>query len=1708
MAQVLEKKEESFTEKTCNEDVGADGKEPEIELAPIFRPTEEEFEDPLGYISKIRPIAERYGVCKIIPPSYWKPKFCLEMNNFKFTPRVQRLNELEAGTRIKLNFLDKLSKFWELQGKKFRIPTLERKQLDLHKLNKLVETMGGYEELIKTKKWPSISKELNLKEPTSSRIIKTHYENILYPFLLFEAGVTLPAGSSTTGIKRPNMDRSSSNDSSEGETPSTSPKKAKKKCTKSSKKDYNIESIHCLVCERGDDEAMMLLCDGCDDSYHTYCLFPPLKEIPKGDWRCPLCVSEICKKPTDLYGFCQSKRKYTLTDFGTMADKFKEDYFGKPHKSVTSDEIEKEFWKILSNPDEQVSVEYGADLHTLETGSGFPTKSYKGKLTTNDLEYLDSPWNLNNLSKMNKSVLSQMNVDISGMKVPWAYVGMCFSCFCWHVEDHWSYSINYLHWGNIKTWYGVSGNDAEKFEDVMKKNAHELFEKSPDLLHHLVTIMNPFKMKKLGVPIYKINQNVGEFVITFPRAYHAGFNEGFNFAEAVNFCPADWMSLGRAAIENYKQMKRHTVFSHDELVCKIATNLSLTDLSIINEIIKELEYIIESEKKIRHDLTEKKVYKKSNKIAFESLTDDERTCDYCKTTCFVSAMYCSCEPNKLACLNHYQHLCKDKAIGGSPSKRKNIHNFTFIYRYSTNEMDQILNRLKNYTDDYQLWCRTVESILNLKNIKLPPESNDESPMEIVDLENESEESRFKINKKPCLRKIKELLEQAKINRYPRVKLESKIIGRSINLLVELDAEYKMAQQCAECCNQFINLYKNNFKTLNSNKFDMDSFMNYESFKTEDNLEEDMDDIDENSDDDIVFIKKSYQLPLKKRISINCLKKLVNNLNNLVCEIDEQALLITIYKEALEYEKKIDRMINEWNIESPNQLKRLLNYLNRIDIAFPVVKVEQLKLMHKQAVWLNSVNIAIQNPNELSIDMINDLIHKYVSDGLSKASNNNLNRTQVVDKTFVDLQELLSFSQTWDNKAKEQLNAKPPYKLEDLELTISEAKCIPAHLENVERLISIVKEANLWTNKVDKILNIDKNVKESNFPYLSDLIELLEAAQALPVKLSSNVIQMKIELMNEWIIRVNKLFNFSKINKGSTEISIDTSFILEVLSPRQDINSILKKMQTSTSNITNISDKPIKRTKIKSILTTETNSSDLPEISPIDIFSEEKNFTILREQIKQLEIKELFLIKKLRNLNQENLGAWKFQLSSNEKNEDNFNSNFAKSNNNNSGRVEIKCSSCYKHISSSVPMVNLKQCKLCQGIFHINNVCKGSNKSQSDAKSGKQSSTINDYLKQELNQIDLCFTCKRSKRPSLDQVLENIVSFEKLEMKSYESNALMLFVERILNWQEKFKKLFDSSELKEIYTLTKKLISKSAYLDTELVEKTEHIKKSYNELSDLKKVELNEFYVESLLLEIDLDDIRLLNELFNIVSGETSLEDVEKSELYELATDLVGDANSDEANNSDDTGSSKTTKKPVSKSKTKPNYKSDLVVRANLKSLKIGNKASTKSNAKSEKSISNKKGRAESTSDCDAQLTKKSATSRKNLKKKNTQKNSNQKKKDTSPSVLSEANNSQHEIYEDSDDSNEEFCAAFKCTEPIGDNIKWVQCDGSCNRWFHMICIGLTKIRKKETYICESCRNEDVEVKIEFVESEKFEVKKETNEDESYETNDKALMNIE
>ena len=82
----------------------------------------------------------------------WQPPFAVDVDKLKFTPRIQRLNELEAHTRIKLNFLDQVAKFWELQGSTLKIPLVEKRALDLFTLKKYVLREGGMDKVRQKKR--------------------------------------------------------------------------------------------------------------------------------------------------------------------------------------------------------------------------------------------------------------------------------------------------------------------------------------------------------------------------------------------------------------------------------------------------------------------------------------------------------------------------------------------------------------------------------------------------------------------------------------------------------------------------------------------------------------------------------------------------------------------------------------------------------------------------------------------------------------------------------------------------------------------------------------------------------------------------------------------------------------------------------------------------------------------------------------------------------------------------------------------------------------------------------------------------------------------------------------------------------------------------------------------------------------------------------------------------------------------------------------------------------------------------------------------------------------------------------------------------------------------------------------------------------------------------------------------------------------------
>ncbi|XP_024894982.1 bromodomain adjacent to zinc finger domain protein 2B isoform X14 [Pteropus alecto] len=54
----------------------------------------------------------------------------------------------------------------------------------------------------------------------------------------------------------------------------------------------SIMKVYCQICRKGDNEELLLLCDGCDKGCHTYCHRPKISTIPDGDWFCPTCIAK------------------------------------------------------------------------------------------------------------------------------------------------------------------------------------------------------------------------------------------------------------------------------------------------------------------------------------------------------------------------------------------------------------------------------------------------------------------------------------------------------------------------------------------------------------------------------------------------------------------------------------------------------------------------------------------------------------------------------------------------------------------------------------------------------------------------------------------------------------------------------------------------------------------------------------------------------------------------------------------------------------------------------------------------------------------------------------------------------------------------------------------------------------------------------------------------------------------------------------------------------------------------------------------------------------------------------------------------------------------------------------------------------------------------------------------------------------------------
>lgn len=352
----------------------------------------------------------------------------------------------------------------------------------------------------------------------------------------------------------------------------------------------------------------------------------------------------------DKVTFFMSGRNYTFRDFEKMANKvFARRYYSAGCLPATY--MEKEFWNEIACGKTE-SVEYACDVD----GSAF-SSSPSDQLGR-------SKWNLKKLSRLPKSVLRLLETAIPGVTEPMLYIGMLFSIFAWHVEDHYLYSINYHHCGAAKTWYGIPGHAALEFEKVVREHVynHDILSADGedgafDVLLGKTTLFPPSILLQHNVPVYKAVQKPGEYIITFPRAYHAGFSHGFNCGEAVNFAIGDWFPLGSIASRRYAFLNRVPLLPYEELLCKEAMilyrDVEIGDPEYRSAVLRSHRTIKASFSKLmRFQHYSRWCLMKSQACNGVSwFSHGTILCSICKRDCYVAYISCSCYAHPM-CLRH------------------------------------------------------------------------------------------------------------------------------------------------------------------------------------------------------------------------------------------------------------------------------------------------------------------------------------------------------------------------------------------------------------------------------------------------------------------------------------------------------------------------------------------------------------------------------------------------------------------------------------------------------------------------------------------------------------------------------------------------------------------------------------------------------------------------------------------------------------------------------------------------------------------------------------------------------------------------------------------------------------------------------------------------------------------------------------------------
>ena len=778
-----------------------------MEEIPSVCPTEQEFQNPIEFLSqpKVQRLGYKYGMIKLKPPASWNPPLSINKETFKFQVRVQKLAELNLINRSRMFFMKQLNNYHKSRknGVVLKNPyvsivsTIDNEDKLLYLYDIFIDVIKYFNKgssdhrdspiklayqkrinnhdtngnsyqvempiprlndvLDEKKMWKYIAKKSSVSPSQILLLFKNHLAKY-FQFLNFHTSDKKYRNLSHILYKDNDPkcllsdEEVSTNEKSDGEEDSFSFKSN----SESESEETIIDSdTACTICQKF-NSLPILSCSNCYNIFHVICIDPSQKVSQYDDnWICNNCIIG-----NGYYGFKEEDRMYTVDEFKEECQSDQNEFPRvkdlEVPDSVLIEKLEGQFWGCVNDMKNTMTVKYGADIHNTGIGeeSGFPTEVYlpKGIKNEDDMteysKYLHHPMNLLNLPKAEGSLLPIFGRIISGMTIPWIYVGSKFSTFCWHLEDQYTMSANYHHEGSPKVWYSVPEYSCDSLRSLLVKISPDMFEKQPDLMHQLVTLVSPYnkQFKEARISCFKAVQYPNEYIVTFPKCYHAGFNTGYNFNEAVNFTFDSWLPYGIEAVHDYRLTNKQCVFDMFELMLRILVDYQKDDtkfgeslarqcyyglLEAVNrdkKLIKVLDPIIEREIRLKRkidDAAQKKKYQSSrmSRISSRKSKNNEDTgdveidifCSSCKTICSMTCvLHCKRQTRKrfkidadsindwnmlvrngdfdILCLDDYNKLMSMNEETDNDTRMKISNNDQIVYIRNLDEITNIIKK--------------------------------------------------------------------------------------------------------------------------------------------------------------------------------------------------------------------------------------------------------------------------------------------------------------------------------------------------------------------------------------------------------------------------------------------------------------------------------------------------------------------------------------------------------------------------------------------------------------------------------------------------------------------------------------------------------------------------------------------------------------------------------------------------------------------------------------------------------------------------------------------------------------------------------------------------------------------------------------------------------------------------------------------------------